>query len=78
MVNCIVRLQLLFFSLVLRDLSTSIHFSNGFLLLTDYSFCYFLIKQSLMSKENQALEVFVTSQWTLLFPDPFMQSLLQH
>lgn len=70
-----VRLQLLFFSLVLRGLSTSIHFSNGLLLLTGYSFCYFLVKQSLMSKDNQALEVSVTSQWPLLFPDPFMRSL---
>lgn len=45
-------------------------FSSGFLLLTEDSLCYFLIKQSLMIKENQALEVCVTSQWTLLFPDP--------
>lgn len=72
-INCGVHLQLLFFTLVLRGLSTSIHFSNDFLLLIDYSFCYFLIKQSFMIKENQALEVFVTSQRTLLFPDPFMR-----
>lgn len=68
-------MQLLFFSLVLRGLSTGIHSSNGLLLLTGYPFCYFLVKQSLMSKDNQALEVSVTSQWPLLFPDPFMRSL---